>query len=65
MSHLSFLLRIFTEGNILPPDTNFATGLDHLFSYDNIGYLRTKQEKLGHLLTGLGAGSRAERGRNA
>jgi hypothetical protein len=35
--------RIFTEGNILPPDTQFATGLEHLLSYDNLGYHRTAQ----------------------
>jgi len=35
--------RIFTEGNILPPDTQFATGLEHLLSYDNLGYHRTSQ----------------------
>lgn len=35
--------RIFTEGTILPPDTQFAAGVDHLLSYDNLGYLRTFQ----------------------
>ena len=35
--------RIFTEGTILPPDTQFAVGLDHLLSYDNLGYHRTFQ----------------------
>ncbi len=35
--------RIFTEGNILPPDTQFAAGLEHLLSYDNLGYHRTYQ----------------------
>jgi hypothetical protein len=30
--------RIFTEGTILPPDTPFAVGLEHLLSYDNLGY---------------------------
>jgi hypothetical protein len=33
--------RIFTEGNILPPDTQFAEGLEHILSYDNLGYHRT------------------------
>jgi 3,4-dihydroxy 2-butanone 4-phosphate synthase/GTP cyclohydrolase II len=31
----------------------------------NIGYLRTKQEKLGHLFTGLGDASRAEAGKDS
>jgi hypothetical protein len=35
--------RIFTEGNILPPDTQFAEGVDHILSYDNLGYHRTYQ----------------------
>jgi len=35
--------RIYTEGNILPPDTQFAEGVDHIFSYDNLGYHRTYQ----------------------
>lgn len=35
--------RIWTEGNILPPDTQFAEGVDHLLSYDNIGYHRSYQ----------------------
>ncbi|MED5331109.1 MAG: hypothetical protein VX916_07425 [Planctomycetota bacterium] len=35
--------RIFTEGTILPPDTPFAVGLDHIMSYDNIGYHRLWQ----------------------
>jgi hypothetical protein len=30
--------RIFTEGTILPPDTPFAEGLEHLLGYDNLGY---------------------------
>lgn len=30
--------RILTEGAILPPDTQIAAGVDHLMSYDNIGY---------------------------
>lgn len=33
--------RIFTEGNILPPDTQFVVGVDHLLSYDNLGYRST------------------------
>ncbi len=35
--------RIFTEGTILPPDTQFVVGVDHLLSYDNLGYARTHQ----------------------
>lgn len=35
--------RIFTEGTVLPPDTQFAVGLEHLLSYDNLGYHRTYQ----------------------
>lgn len=35
--------RVFTEGTVLPPDTNFAVGVDHILSYDNIGYHRTWQ----------------------
>lgn len=35
--------RIFTEGNLLPPDTQFLAGVDHLLSYDNLGFLRTFQ----------------------
>jgi len=35
--------RVFSEGNILPPDTQFIAGVDHLMSYDNLGYLRTFQ----------------------
>lgn len=35
--------RIFTEGTILPPDTQFAVGLEHLLSYDNLGFHRTYQ----------------------
>lgn len=35
--------RIFTEQTVLPPDTNFAVGVDHVLSYDNIGYHRTWQ----------------------
>ncbi len=35
--------RIFTEGTVLPPDTNYAVGVDHILSYDNIGYHRTWQ----------------------
>jgi len=35
--------RIFSEGTILPPDTQFAVGLEHLLSYDNLGYHRTYQ----------------------
>lgn len=35
--------RVFSEGNILPPDTQFAVGLEHLLSYDNLGYHRTYQ----------------------
>ncbi len=35
--------RIFTEGTILPPDTGFVEGIDHILSYDNIGYHRTWQ----------------------
>ncbi len=35
--------RIWTEGNSLPPDTQFAERLDHLLSYDNLGYHRTYQ----------------------
>ncbi len=35
--------RIFTEGTILPPETQFMAGVDHLLSYDNIGYQRTYQ----------------------
>lgn len=30
--------RVFTEGTILPPDTPFAVGLEHLLGYDNLGY---------------------------
>jgi len=30
--------RIFTEGTIVPPDTPFAVGLEHLLGYDNLGY---------------------------
>lgn len=33
--------RIFTEGTILPPDTQFVVGVDHLLSYDNLGFSRT------------------------
>lgn len=33
--------RIFTEGTILPPDTQFVVGVDHLMTYDNLGYDRT------------------------
>ncbi len=33
--------RIFTEGTLLPPDTQFVAGVDHLLSYDNLGYSRT------------------------
>jgi hypothetical protein len=33
--------RVFTEGTILPPDTQFVAGVDHLLSYDNLGYSRT------------------------
>jgi hypothetical protein len=33
--------RIFTEGTILPPDTQFVAGVDHLLSYDNLGFSRT------------------------
>lgn len=32
--------RVFTEGNILPPDTHYMLGVDHLLSYDNLGYRR-------------------------
>lgn len=32
--------RVFTEGNILPPDTQFMLGVDHILSYDNLGYQR-------------------------
>jgi hypothetical protein len=35
--------RIWTEGSILPPDTQFPSGVDHLLSYDNLGYHRTYQ----------------------
>jgi hypothetical protein len=35
--------RIFTEGNILPPDTACALGLDHLLSQDSLGYHHTYQ----------------------
>jgi len=35
--------RIFTEGTILPPDTPFAVGLEHLLGYDNLGYHATYQ----------------------
>jgi hypothetical protein len=35
--------RIWTEGNSLPPDTQFAEGVDHVLSYDNLGYHRTYQ----------------------
>ncbi|MFT7464288.1 MAG: hypothetical protein ACI9EF_002638 [Pseudohongiellaceae bacterium] len=35
--------RVFTEGTVLPPDTQFAVGLEHLLSYDNLGYHRTYQ----------------------
>jgi hypothetical protein len=35
--------RVFTHGTILPPDTNVAVGVDHLLSYDNLGFHRTYQ----------------------
>lgn len=35
--------RIFTEGTILPPDTQFASGVEHVLSYDNLGFHRTYQ----------------------
>lgn len=35
--------RVFTEGNILPPDTHYMAGVDHLLSYDNLGYQRLQQ----------------------
>jgi hypothetical protein len=35
--------RIFTEGNIMPPDTQFMVGVDHVLSYDNLGYHRMYQ----------------------
>lgn len=35
--------RIFTEGTILPPDTQFVAGVDHLLSYDNLGFERTSK----------------------
>jgi hypothetical protein len=35
--------RIFTEGTILPPDTQFASGVEHILSYDNLGFHRTYQ----------------------
>ncbi|MCB9897270.1 MAG: hypothetical protein H6825_04640 [Planctomycetes bacterium] len=35
--------RIFTEGTILPPDTQFVAGVDHLFSYDNLEFDRTRK----------------------
>jgi hypothetical protein len=35
--------RIFTEGTILPPDTQFASGIEHILSYDNLGFHRTYQ----------------------
>lgn len=35
--------RIWTEGNVLPPDTQFAEGLDHVLSADSLGYHRTYQ----------------------
>ncbi|HTE05731.1 MAG TPA: hypothetical protein VK824_05995, partial [Planctomycetota bacterium] len=35
--------RIFTESNILPPDTQFATGLEHILGCDGLGYHRTAQ----------------------
>jgi len=38
--------RIFTEGTILPPDTQFAVGVDHLLSSDNIGLHRNHQWRL-------------------
>ena len=38
--------RIFTEGTILPPDTQFAVGVDHLLSYDNIGLHRAHQWRM-------------------
>ena len=33
--------RIFTQGLVAPPDTQFELGVDHLLSYDNLGYDRT------------------------
>jgi hypothetical protein len=30
--------RVFTESTILPPDTPFAVGLEHLLGYDNLGF---------------------------
>lgn len=38
--------RIFTEGTIVPPDTQFALGVDHLMSYDNLGYHTAFQWRL-------------------
>ncbi|MHC5209685.1 MAG: hypothetical protein ACYTG2_03100 [Planctomycetota bacterium] len=35
--------RIFTEGTIIPPDTQFAIGVEHILSYDNLGFHRTYQ----------------------
>jgi len=35
--------RIFTEGNIMPPDTHFVVGVDHVLSYDNLGFHRMYQ----------------------
>ncbi len=35
--------RVFSEGTVLPPDTQFAVGVEHLLSYDNLGYHRTYQ----------------------
>lgn len=38
--------RIFTEGTIVPPDTQFTMGVDHLMSYDNLGYHAAFQWRL-------------------